>query len=340
MDEPTSVLTPQEVSDLFVTLKKLSDDGCAILYISHKLEEVREICSEATILRGGKLVQSCIPQDHSQKELAEMMIGKKLTELARSNISVGSDIFSIKNLSRKSDDMYGVHLHDISLTMKQGSIVGIAGVAGNGQDELMELLIGEKSSFNNILTFDGEDIGSMNSHERRQLSMFFVPEERLGHGAVPDMTLDENMLLSRPESEGMTSNGVIDWKAVTSFSDQVISDFDVQTPSSRMLAKSLSGGNLQKFMVGRELIRKPKLIIVAQPTWGVDAGSANNIHQSLISLADQGSAVLIISQDLDEILSLCEQIHVISEGRLSDAVDMKKDGLEKISQLMVGGERQ
>ncbi len=339
MDEPTSVLTPQEVSDLFVTLKKLADNGCAILYISHKLEEVREICSEATILRGGKLVQSCIPQEYTQKELAEMMIGKKLTELARSNINVGKDIFSIKNLSRISDDMYGVHLNDISLTMKQGSIVGIAGVAGNGQDELMELLIGEKSSADNVLTFNGEDIGSLNSHERRQLSMFFVPEERLGHGAVPDMTLDENMLLSRPESEGMTSNGVIDWKAVTSFSEQVISDFDVQTPSSRMLAKSLSGGNLQKFMVGRELIRKPKLIIVAQPTWGVDAGSANNIHQSLISLADQGSAVLIISQDLDEILSLCEQIHVLSEGRLSDAVDMKKDGLEKISQLMVGGQK-
>jgi simple sugar transport system ATP-binding protein len=290
-------------------------------------------------LRGGKLVQSCIPQEHTQKELAEMMIGKKLTELARSNINVGTDIFSIKNLSHKSDDMYGVHLNDISLTMKQGSIVGIAGVAGNGQDELMELLIGEKSSADNVLTFNGEDIGSLNSHERRQLSMFFVPEERLGHGAVPDMTLDENMLLSRPESEGMTSNGVIDWKTVTSFSEQVISDFDVQTPSSRMLAKSLSGGNLQKFMVGRELIRKPKLIIVAQPTWGVDAGSANNIHQSLISLADQGSAVLIISQDLDEILSLCEQIHVLSEGRLSDAVDMKKDGLEKISQLMVGGQK-
>ena len=169
--------------------------------------------------------------------------------------------------------------------------------------------------------------------------MFFIPEERLGHGAVPDMTLDENMLLSRPESEGMTSNGVIDWKTVTSFSEQVISDFDVQTPSTRMLAKSLSGGNLQKFMVGRELIRKPKLIIVAQPTWGVDAGSANNIHQSLISLADQGSAILIISQDLDEILSLCEQIHVLSEGQLSDAVDMKKDGLDKISQLMVGGQK-
>jgi len=337
MDEPTSVLTPQEVSDLFVTLKKLADDGCAILYISHKLEEVREICSEATILRGGKLVQSCIPQEHSQKELAEMMIGKKLTELALSNISVGSDIFSIKNLTRESDDMYGVHLHDISLTMKQGSIVGIAGVAGNGQDELMEILIGEKPSSSNVLTFDGEDIGSMNSHERRQLSMFFVPEERLGHGAVPDMSLDENMLLSRPESEGMTSNGIIDWKTVASFSEQVISDFDVQTPSSKMLAKSLSGGNLQKFMVGRELIRKPKLIIVSQPTWGVDAGSANKIHQSIISLADQGSAVLIISQDLDEILSLCEQIHVLSEGRLSDAVDMKKDGLEKISQLMVGG---
>jgi len=146
------------------------------------------------------------------------------------------------------------------------------------------------------------------------------------------------MLLSRPNSDEMTNRGVIDWNIVTSFTDKVISDFDVQTPSSRMLAKSLSGGNLQKFMVGRELIRSPELIIVAQPTWGVDAGSANNIHQSLISLADQGSAILIISQDLDEILTLCEQIHVLSEGRLSEAVDMKKDGLEKISQLMVGGE--
>jgi simple sugar transport system ATP-binding protein len=339
MDEPTSVLTPQEVSDLFVTLNKLADSGCAILYISHKLEEVIEICSEATILRGGGLVQSCVPQEHSQKELAEMMIGKKLTELARTKLNIGSDIFLINNLSQKSNDLYGVNLENINLNIKQGSIVGIAGVAGNGQDELMELLIGEKSSDNGVLKFNNQDIGSLDSHQRRQLSMFFIPEERLGHGAVPDMTLDENMLLSRPESEGMTSNGVIDWKTVTSFSEQVISDFDVQTPSTRMLAKSLSGGNLQKFMVGRELIRKPKLIIVAQPTWGVDAGSANNIHQSLISLADQGSAILIISQDLDEILSLCEQIHVLSEGRLSDAVDMKKDGLDKISQLMVGGQK-
>ena len=339
MDEPTSVLTPQEVSDLFVTLNKLADSGCAILYISHKLEEVIEICSEATILRGGGLVQSCVPQEHSQKELAEMMIGKKLTELARTKLNIGSDIFLINNLSQKSNDLYGVNLENINLNIKQGSIVGIAGVAGNGQDELMELLIGEKSSDKGVLKFNNQDIGSLDSHQRRQLSMFFIPEERLGHGAVPDMTLDENMLLSRPESEGMTSNGVIDWKTVTSFSEQVISDFDVQTPSTRMLAKSLSGGNLQKFMVGRELIRKPKLIIVAQPTWGVDAGSANNIHQSLISLADQGSAILIISQDLDEILSLCEQIHVLSEGRLSDAVDMKKDGLDKISQLMVGGQK-
>ena len=338
MDEPTSVLTPQEVSDLFVTLKKLADDGCAILYISHKLEEVREICSEATILRGGQLVQSCVPQKHSQKELAEMMIGKKLTELARSKINIGSDIFSINNLSQKSDDLYGVDLEKINLNIKQGSIVGIAGVAGNGQDELMELLIGEKSSDIGVLKFNNQDVGSLGSHQRRQLSMFFIPEERLGHGAVPDMTLDENMLLSRPDSSGMTSRGVIDWGNVSNFSEKVIDDFDVQTPSSKMLAKSLSGGNLQKFMVGRELIRSPELLIVSQPTWGVDAGSANNIHQSLISLADKGSAILIISQDLDEILSLCEQIHVLSEGQLSEAVDMKNNGLEKISQLMVGGE--
>ena len=338
MDEPTSVLTPQEVSDLFVTLKKLAEDGCSILYISHKLEEVREICSEATILRGGQLVQSCVPQEHSQKELAEMMIGKKLTELARSKIDIGSEIFSINNLSQESDDLYGVDLKSINLTIRQGSIVGIAGVAGNGQDELMELLIGEKSSADGVLKFNEQDVGSLGSHERRQLSMFFIPEERLGHGAVPDMTLDENMLLSRPDSSGMTKSEVIDWSSVASFSKKVIDDFNVQTPSSKMLAKSLSGGNLQKFMVGRELIRNPELLIVSQPTWGVDAGSANNIHQSLISLADNGSAILIISQDLDEILSLCEQIHVLSEGKLSEAVDMKNNGLEKISQLMVGGE--
>ena len=178
MDEPTSVLTPQEVSDLFVTLKKLADDGCSILYISHKLEEVREICSEATILRGGQLVQSCVPQEHSQKELAEMMIGKKLTELARSKIDIGSEIFSINNLSQESDDLYGVDLKSINLNIRQGSIVGIAGVAGNGQDELMELLIGEKSSADGVLKFNEQDVGSLGSHERRQLSMFFIPEER------------------------------------------------------------------------------------------------------------------------------------------------------------------
>jgi simple sugar transport system ATP-binding protein len=283
-------------------------------------------------------VQSCIPQDHSQKELAEMMIGKKLTELARKNITIGEDIFSINNLSRKSDDMYGVELKNIALKMKKGSIVGIAGVAGNGQDELMELLIGEVSSPAGTLNLYDTDIGHLNSHERRQLSIFFVPEERLGHGAVPDMSLNENMLLSSPNSTEMTHNGVIDWKKVEMHSSNVIEKFDVQTPSSNMLAKSLSGGNLQKFMVGRELIQNPELLIVAQPTWGVDAGSANNIHQSLIALADAGSAILIISQDLDEILSLCEQIHVLSEGVLSEAVDMKKNGLEKISQLMVGGE--
>ena len=340
MDEPTSVLTPQEVTDLFVTLRKLAEDGCAILYISHKLEEVRQICSQASILRGGQLVQNCNPQDHDKQELAEMMIGKKLIQLARSNITTGQNIFSINNLSRKSEDMFGVDLHDISLTVKEGSIVGIAGVAGNGQDELMQLLIGEVEAPADTLVFKGEDIGRLNSHQRRQLSIFFIPEERLGHGAVPDMGLNENMLLSRPQQSEMTSYGVINWQNVEKLTQQVIDDFKVQTQSSKMQAKSLSGGNLQKFMVGRELIQNPELLIVSQPTWGVDAGSENNIHQSLIALADQGSAILIISQDLDEILTLCEQIHVLSEGNLSTAVDMEGNGLEKISHLMLGSEEQ
>ena len=267
-----------------------------------------------------------------------MMIGKKLIQLARSNITTGQDIFSINNLSRKSEDMFGVNLHDISLTVKEGSIVGIAGVAGNGQDELMQLLIGEVEAPADTLVFKGEDIGRLNSHQRRQLSIFFIPEERLGHGAVPDMGLNENMLLSRPQQSEMTSYGVINWQNVEKLTQQVIDDFNVQTRSSKMLAKSLSGGNLQKFMVGRELIQNPELLIVSQPTWGVDAGSENNIHQSLIALADKGSAILVISQDLDEILTLCEQIHVLSEGKLSNAVNMHDNGIEKISQLMVGSE--
>ena len=269
-----------------------------------------------------------------------MMIGKKLIQLARSNITTGQDIFSINNLSRKSEDMFGVDLHDISLSVKEGSIVGIAGVAGNGQDELMHLLIGEVEAPADTLVFKGEDIGRLNSHQRRQLSIFFIPEERLGHGAVPDMGLNENMLLSRPQQSEMTSYGVINWHNVEKLTQQVIDDFKVQTQSSKMQAKSLSGGNLQKFMVGRELIQNPELLIVSQPTWGVDAGSENNIHQSLIALADKGSAILIISQDLDEILTLCEQIHVLSKGNLSNAVDMEDNGLEKISHLMLGSEEQ
>ena len=265
------------------------------------------------------------------------MIGKKLINLARSNIKIGEDVFSINNLSKKSEEMFGVDLHDICLTVKEGSIVGIAGVAGNGQDELMHLLIGEKKSPEGVLIFKGKDIGKLNSHQRRQLSMFFTPEERLGHGAVADMKLDENMLLSRPQKSEMTNYGVINWQQVEMLTQRVITDFDVQTQSSKMLAQSLSGGNLQKFMVGRELIQNPDLLIVAQPTWGVDAGSENHIHQSLITLAEQGSAILIISQDLDEILTLCEQVHVITAGKLSPSVDMQDNGLEKLSQLMVGG---
>jgi simple sugar transport system ATP-binding protein len=337
MDEPTSVLTPKEVTDLFVTLRKLADNGCAILYISHKLEEVRQICEYATILRGGKLIKNCNPQEHNKDEIAEMMIGKKIIKLARENIKHGEEVFSINNLSSECEDMFGVNLNNINLSVRKGSIIGIAGVAGNGQDELMRILIGEDRAPESSLKFKGQDISKLTSHQRRQLSIFFVPEERLGHGAVPSMGLDENMLLSRPSSSNMTRSNIIDWKQVRSLARDVIDTFNVMTPSVSAEAQSLSGGNLQKFMVGRELIQSPELLIIAQPTWGVDAGSANNIHQALIALADSGSSVLIISQDLDEILSLCEQVHVLNDGNLSDSVDMESNGLETISQLMLGG---
>ena len=254
MDEPTSVLTPQEVSDLFVTLRKLADDGCSILYISHKLEEVREICSEATILRGGKLVQSCVPQEHSQKELAEMMIGKKLTELARSNINTGSDIFSIKNLSCPSDDMFGVDLTDISLTLKQGSIVGIAGVAGNGQDELMELLIGEKATDNDVLYFDGHDINKFSLKSIRN-NIAYIPQEPV----LFRMTIGENLRyakLNATEEELWKALELANaYEFVNNLPDKL------ETNLGNMGSK-LSGGQRQRIILARIFLKKPSLLIL------------------------------------------------------------------------------
>ena len=339
MDEPTSVLTPQEVERLFDTLRRIASEGCAILYISHKLEEIRALCHTATVLRGGQVVATnCDPKKESARSLAQMMIGEELkTPQHGSRDRTGAVALSVDRLSLVAEAQFGIDLKELQFEARAGEIFGIAGVAGNGQAELMAALIGEtRIERADGITMLGKPIGRLGPRERRALGVAFVPEERLGHGAVPDFTLGENAYLSGYEQMGLTRHGFILSAARDRYAGKVVSDYDVRTAGITAAAGSLSGGNLQKFIVGREILQDPKLIVIAQPTWGVDAGAAAAIHQALSDLAAGGAAVVIISQDLDEVLTLSDRFAVICEGRLSRSLDPAAASREEIGLLMGG----
>jgi simple sugar transport system ATP-binding protein len=320
MDEPTSVLTPQEIEALFTTLRRLRSEGCSILYISHKLEEIRALCDRATILRGGKVVASCDPKQETARSLAEMMIGTTLNPPRREGNGTGAVRLCVDGLTLASDEQFGVDLRDISLEVKAGEILGIAGVAGNGQTELMQALIGERlAGTPGAISIDGTPVGLSGPSERRALGMCFVPEERLGHASVADMALWENAALTATPRMGLARLGFLDVGKARSFAAKVVDDFGVRTAGVDSAARSLSGGNLQKFVIGRELLQAPSVLIAAQPTWGVDAGAAASIHRFLLALAEAGTAVLLISQDLDELFAVAHRIAVIANGRLTAA---------------------
>ena len=340
MDEPTSVLTPQEVEKLFATLRRLASEGCAILYISHKLDEIRALCEKATIMRLGRVVAECDPRQESARHLAELMIGASLKAPihGRQADAGAATRLVVRNLSLTSDQQFGTDLKQVGFEVRAGEILGIGGIAGNGQNELMAALSGETlSAAADTITLDGVAAGKMGPDGRRASGGCFVPEERNGHGAVRDMTLAENALLSGYRRRGLVQIGVIDDSRTTSFAGEVIRGFDVRTTGPKAEARSLSGGNLQKFIVGREILQKPGVLVVAQPTWGVDAGAASAIHQALLDLAAQGAAVVIISQDLDEIMALADRIAVIAGGRLSPAIPVADATIETIGRLMGGG---
>ena len=337
MDEPTSVLTPQEVNLLFATLRRLAAEGCSILYISHKLEEIRGLCHRATILRGGRVVATCIPAQETAKSLAEMMIGAILMPPRRAEKAVREVRLRLDRLSLPSQHPFGVDLADVALEIRAGEIVGVAGVAGNGQDELMAALIGERhASRRDAIQLSGQPVGGKGPDARRALGMCFVPEERLGHAAVPNMTLIENTTLSARIRKGLACWGFIDFRRSESFSRQVVDAFNVKAGGLAHAARSLSGGNLQKFIMGREILQAPTVLIAAQPTWGVDAGAAAAIHQALMQLAKDGAAILIISQDLDELMAICDRIAVIADGRLTEAQPVGMLTIESIG-INMGG---
>jgi general nucleoside transport system ATP-binding protein len=338
MDEPTSVLTPQEVEQLFVVLRQLAKEGCSILYISHKLHEIKALCDTATILRGGKLVDTCDPKVETSRSMAEKMIGGGLKDIQKAaDRSFGQDMLIVNKMDMPSTEAFGTSLKDVTFTVKAGEIFGIAGVAGNGQNELLLALSGETPSLGaDHITVDGARIGKMTAKQRRLSGMATVPEERNGHAAVPDFTLSDNAVLTARDRLGMVRMGLIDSGVARTYAGEVITSFSVKALGPGSMAGSLSGGNLQKYIMGREIMQKPTVLVVSQPTWGVDAGAAAAIHQALVDLAAAGSAIVVISQDLDELLSLCDTLAVINEGRLSKSMRVVDADIEEIGLLMGG----
>jgi ABC-type uncharacterized transport system ATPase subunit len=336
MDEPTSVLTPQEVNILFKTLLKLKSEGKSILYISHKLEEIRKLCDTATILRLGEKVETCIPQKTSAAELAEMMVGSSIQIPQQKKRKTGKILLSVRNICSKSITQFGTSLNNLTFDLNAGEILGVGGVAGNGQDELLSILSGELIAQSGQIKLGDRIITEDKPSARRDYCVLSAPEERLGHSAAPNMTLTENALMTASQSQGLISKGIIDWARTKAFAEKVIETFDVRTPSVENVARSLSGGNLQKFVIGREIQQKPKVFIVNQPTWGVDASAAASIRQALLTLADNGTAILIISQDLDELLEISDRFAALNEGKLSEIQPTRDLTIDQIG-LMMGG---
>ena len=339
LDEPTSVLTPQAVEKLFVVLKKLSAQGCSILYISHKLHEIRQLCNACTVLRGGKVTGVCNPAQESNASLSRLMIGAEPPALERRPAKAAAAMLTVKSLSLPREDQFGVDLQAVSLQVRAGEVVGIAGVSGNGQKELLYALSGEDTrAARGSIQMRSTDVSAMHPGARRALGLHFVPEERLGRGAVPTLSLAHNLLLTRKESIALPgfAGGWIRVGQLQQHAAQIIARFKVKASGPQALARSLSGGNLQKFIVGREMDAKPTLFIVSQPTWGVDVGAAAQIRGHILALRDAGCAVLLVSEELDELFEMSDRLHVMAQGRLSPSLPIVEASIEKVGEWMSG----
>jgi ABC-type uncharacterized transport system ATPase subunit len=335
LDEPTSVLTPQAVEKLFVVLKQLAAEGCSILYISHKLHEIRELCTACTVMRGGMVTGVCDPRRETNASLSKMMIGAEPPELEHHERQPGGVVLKVQGLTLPREDQFGHDLDGISFEVRAGEVVGIAGVSGNGQRELLFALSGEdRRAAPEMIQVAGQQVGRFGPAHRRHLGLHFVPEERLGRGAVPTLSLAQNLLLTRTDTVGR--GGWIDVGALRRQAADIIAKFNVKAGGPHAAAKSLSGGNLQKFIVGREIDANPKLLIVSQPTWGVDVGASAQIRAEILALRDAGCAVLVLSEELEELFEISDRLHVIAKGRLSPSVDRARATVTQIGEWMSG----
>ena len=334
LDEPTSVLTPAAVEGLFATLRRLASEGVSILYISHKLEEVRQLCDRATVLRGGRVTGECVPAKESVASLSRMMIGSEPPRTLREPATPGEPVLEVRDLSLEPVERTGKALHRVSLSVRRGELIGVAGISGNGQNELLAAIVGEdRRAPAYAIRLLGVPAGRSSVAARRTQGLAYVPEERLGAATVPGLGLDRNLLLSHSDAAlfrfGLIRDAMLRRRAAA-----IIADNDVKAGGAHALASSLSGGNLQKYIVGREMARAPQLLVVAQPTWGVDVGAAARIRQALVKLREDGAAVLVVSEELDELFEICDALHVIAGGRLSARIPIAEATVESIGELM------
>ena len=340
MDEPTSVLTEQETIELFSSLKKFSEEGILIIYITHKLKEVMSLCDEVAVMRKGELVSISKIIDEKIETLANKMVGQNLKTIKKKKLSkVSSDqLIKITNLNFKSEDPFETNLEEINFTVNRGECLGIAGISGNGQSELFQVLSGEIISDKKSIEFNKNFIGDKNPQERREYLMAFSPEDRLEQAAVPQMKIFENVALNNFKSSNFFKNGLINENKIKQHAKKIISDFNVNTDNIELKSQFLSGGNLQKLIIGRELITSPDLLICFNPTWGLDVGAINYIHETLIKINEQNKSIILISTDTDELLKLSDKISVIYKGKLSKKMNADEVTSEKLGILMGGGE--
>jgi len=337
-DEPTAVLIPQEIEELLSIMKKMAESGKSILFISHKLNEIMSVANRCTILRKGQYVGTVNIEDTSKEQLSEMMVGRKIDlNLERKDLPLGEEILKIENLSVKSKVKKGNAVNEVSLSVRAGEIVCIAGIDGNGQTEFIHGLTGLEKISEGKIYFKGNDITNYSIRNKTLLGISHIPEDRHKHGLILDFTLENNMVLQRYFEPEFQKHGFIKKDAVREYSDKLIEQYDVRSSEGSVtIARSMSGGNQQKAIVARELDRNPELLIAVQPTRGLDVGAIEYIHKKIIAQRDAGKAVLLVSLELEEVMNLPDRILVMYEGQIVGELDPKKTNVNELGLYMSG----
>jgi len=336
LDEPTGVLTPQEADHLLGVLRELTETGLGIVFITHKLREVLAIADDIVVLRNGQVVGETRPSDTDESDLAEMMVGRNvMLQVEKSVARPGDPVLEIKELEVK-DDRGQIALDSLSFEVRAGEILGVAGVEGNGQRELVEAITGLRAPSVGVMKIEGEELTGESPRQITKKGVAHIPEDREKHGVVAIYSLAENTILNRYHRRPFSIRGILRRDVIRSHAQDVVDEFDVRTPSISVPASSLSGGNKQKLIVGREFSDDIKLLIAAQPTRGIDIGAIEFIHRRILEQRDKGAAVLLVSAELDEILGLSDRIAVLYDGKIMDVVDAQEANREKIGLLMAG----